>query len=77
MLFNDGVIADIYTCGFKSFIIYRYFCTLLLLQKVLHHQEESQEGCGSCTTAPHQADSYVRIPAQTDCKQEAILPLGP
>ena len=29
------------TMPFESFVIYRYFCTLVLLQKVLHHPEDS------------------------------------
>ena len=27
--------------SFKSFVIYRYFCALALVQKVLYHQEDS------------------------------------
>ena len=29
------------------------------------------------TTVPHQDDGYARIPAHTNLKQGAVLPLGP
>ena len=29
------------------------------------------------TTVPHQDNGYVKIPAHTDLKREAALPLGP
>ena len=44
------------TMPFESFVIYRYFCTLVLLQKVLHHPEDSQKA------------KEVFAVANTDCR---------
>ena len=40
--FIDYTVIRYLALSFKFFVVYRcYFCTLMLLQKVLHHQEDS------------------------------------
>ena len=40
-------------------------------------KEIHRKAMETITTVPHQDDDYGRIPAHTDLKQGAALPLGP
>ena len=49
----------------------------MFLEKCFIFKKIHRKATEAVTTVPHQDDSYARIPAYTDSKQEAILPLGP